>query len=498
MNSMTLHVLLGFAAALLAGCGDGPSGPGASPPEPPVAACVPDPSFATDSAAPAIIRVFPDNAFFHDRDDDGLVDLELAFDDGEEGAGVEPASVALAGPGGRDLLPTWEVTERSAGRLVVEETIAGLLPHGREIPIAVTVVDRACNRAGSTIALGELRPAALHTTIDVGDGNPFRELEDLVINPEGTRLYAVDQTAQLTVVDPNAYRLIERIDGPVGDLHGIVADWAGNRLFAVGFAGPGLAEFDATTGRPIRRIETTQGAFTLAVSKRTSEIYIPLEEEFVATQGFLSVVDRSEGREVAVIEAGLPPRSDNGILGQHGAVLNEDESMLFVASAVQRGLHVWSPLERAYMRVIDLNPEEEPERFGSVGDVDRRGGRVYAGTIGDRVTGAFLFEVEEKTGEISRSLEVGPRTDFNRLEISPDGKLLFVSGFSGTRFPHEGSPNYLIDLDRFRVIQALEGLPREFGYFDAAWHPDGTRIYVASTNRQGGNRIVVYLVRPDA
>jgi len=497
MNSMTLHVLLGFAAALLAGCGDGPSGPGASPPEPPVAACVPDPSFATDSAAPAIIRVFPDNAFFHDRDDDGLVDLELAFDDGEEGAGVEPASVALAGPGGRDLLPTWEVTERSAGRLVVEETIAGLLPHGREIPIAVTVVDRACNRAGSTIALGELRPAALHTTIDVGDGNPFRELEDLVINPEGTRLYAVDQTAQLTVVDPNAYRLIERIDGPVGDLHGIVADWAGNRLFAVGFAGPGLAEFDATTGRPIRRIETTQGAFTLAVSKRTSEIYIPLEEEFVATQGFLSVVDRSEGREVAVIEAGLPPRSDNGILNQHGAVLSKDESVLFVASGGQRGLHVWSPRERRHVAVIDLNREEGPDRLGSVLDVDRHAERIYAGAFRGRSGGALVVEVDE-TMEISRSLEVGQLTDFNRLEVSPDGKRLFVSGFSSTRLSHQGPPNYLINVDQFQVMQRLEGLPREFGYFDAAWHPDGTRIYVASTNRQGGNRIVVYLVRPDA
>jgi len=145
MNPVDLRTsvsLLGVVAALQWGCGDAPGGPQAlEPGRPPVAACVPDPAFASDTTAPRVTRVFPENVFFHDRDGDGLVDLELVFDDGEEGSGVDPASVALAGPGGRDLLATWGVTERSAGGLAVEETIAGLLPHGREIPIAVTVVD---------------------------------------------------------------------------------------------------------------------------------------------------------------------------------------------------------------------------------------------------------------------------------------------------------------------------------------------------------------------
>ncbi|MBA3585369.1 MAG: PD40 domain-containing protein [Gemmatimonadetes bacterium] len=140
------------------------------------------------------------------------------------------------------------------------------------------------------------------------------------------------------------------------------------------------------------------------------------------------------------------------------------------------------------------------ERLGTAGAIERVGGDLYVNVLRDFNVGSAVYRIDAATGEIIRIGSLGPETDLNTgAAASPDGTRLFVTGDSGSR-GNKGAANYLLALPTLEILASLEGAaaaPETFGYFGAAWHPDGKRIYVAASNFIGGrNEILVYLARP--
>lgn len=442
-----------------------------------------------DSVAPGLQVVFPAGGAF-DRDGDGLIEVELAFTD--TASGVDPATIRLT-VGGRDMLPNWEVTRRDTIGLVAEETLKGLLPAG-QVTLGISVSDRAGNERHETRFL-ELPVITLHRTIPL-PFDPVRRVQDVAMRPDGEVLFAVDETSELLLVDPNEYRLVAQPSGPLSDLQGIEFDAQRNRVYAVSFLHPGLAEFDGSTGQFLRLIPTTQGAFALALSRQTAEIYIPLEIEFEPMNGILSVVDLRLGDEVALIQSGIVHAAGDGsALGQHAAVLSDDEERLFVATAGD-GILVYDPQDRDFMKQIDLLANDE--RHGAAAAIERVGGDLYVNVLRDVHVGSAVYRVDGSTGAIEQIKGLGIGTDINTgAAASPDERWLFVTGAGGRS--HVGPPNYLLAVPSLDIIR-VEGLPEAsdlFAYKSAVWHPDGKRVYVSVGEIVGGNNtIVVYLVRP--
>lgn len=449
------------------------------PPEPP------------DASPPGLVVVFPDGGAY-DRDGDGLIEVELTFTDAV--SGVDPATIRLM-VGGRDVLTEWEVMRRDATGLVAEETVIGLLPAGR-VTLGIAVSDHAGNVRQETRFL-ELPVAILHRSIPL-PFDPVRRVQDVVMRPDGEVLFAVDETSELLLVDPNEYRLVAQPSGPLNDLQGVEFDAQRNRVYAVSFLFPGLAEFDGSTGDFLRLIPTTQGAFALALSRQTSEVYIPLEIEFEPMNGVLSVVDREVGQEVALIQSGIVHRAGDGTaLGQHAAVLTENEERLYVTTAGD-GLLAYDPHARGFGQQIDLLPNDE--RLGAAGAIHRVGGDLYINVLRDFHVGAAVYQLDASTGAIRTIKSLGAGSDINTgAAASPDGTRLFVTGISGSR-SIEGAASYLLALPTLEILARLDGAveaPETFGYNGVAWHPDGKRVYVAASDFVGGrNEILVYLVRP--
>ncbi len=362
------------------------------------------------------------------------------------------------------------------------------------------VEDRAGNVKSANLRL-ELPVGAIHRVMDVPNGgDPFQRVRNLEMGPDGKRLYVVASTAELIVVDPDAYKIVARTPSPIGDLRDVKGDWARGRLYAVSFLHPGLVEFDAATGQALRTLPTTQGAFTLAVSKQRPEIYVPLEVEFADVDGLLSVVDVALGREVEVIDSGVRNLDNpNAGLAQHVAVLTEDGSRLYIPNAGNQGVLVYDIERREYVDQIDLVPLE-PALMGSPLGGTRIGSVAYfAGREPDQPrTDGVAYKVDLTTHETVR-LVLGNGRDVNGIAASPDGQTLFVVGKSGGRLAHQGPPNYVVGVGDFRLRGTLPDVepdnPR-YGYKSAAWHPDGKRVYVASTDNFDKDQITVYVIRP--
>jgi DNA-binding beta-propeller fold protein YncE len=435
--------------------------------------------------------VFPAGGTY-DRDGDGLMEVELAFTDAA--SGVDPATIRLM-VGGRDVLSEWEVTRRDSTGLVAEETVAGLLPAGR-VTLGISVSDHAGNVRQET-RFPELPEAILHRSIPL-PFDPVRRVQDVVMRPDGEVLFAVDETSELLLVDPNEYRLVAQPSGPLNDLQGVEFDAQRNRVYAVSFLHPGLAEFDGSTGQFLRLIPTTQGAFALALSRQTAEVYIPLEIEFEPMNGILSVVDREVGQEVALIQSGITDRDQDGsILGQHAAVLTEDEQRLYIPT-VGNGVLVYDPADRSLVQQVDLLAGDE--RLGTALGAERAGDDLYVNVFRDFHVGAAVYQLDASTGAIRTIKSLGAGSDISTgAAASPDGTRLFVTGISGSR-SIEGAASYLLALPTLEILARLDGaveVPQTFGYNGVAWHPDGKRAYVAASDFVGGrNEILVYLVRP--
>ena len=337
MTKMTVLCLLGvlFPVALLLGCDEGSSGP-------------------TDIIAPELDLVFPTRTSY-DADDDGLLDVEVAFED--RTTGVDPERIRVQ-VDGIDVLDGWAVTRSDSAGFAAEETLAGLLPSGEHL-VTVIVEDRAGNMKSASLRL-ELPVGAIHRVMDLSNAaDPFQRVRNLEMSPDGRRLYVVASTTELIVVDPETYEVVSRTPSPIGDLRDVKGDWARGRLYAVSFEYPGLVEFDAATGQALRTLPTTQGAYALAVSRQRQEVYVPLEVEFADVDGLLSVVDVTAGREIEVIDSGVRNEvNPNGVLGQHSAILTEDGTHLYVPNVQAEGVLVYDVVRREYVDQIDLIPLE--------------------------------------------------------------------------------------------------------------------------------------------
>ncbi len=469
-----LGVLL--PVALLLGCDERSGGP-------------------TDFIAPELDLFFPTGTSY-DADGDGLMDVVVTFEG--ETADVNPGETRVR-VDGIDVLDGWTVTRSDSTGFAAEETLAGLLSSGEHL-IEVIVEDRAGNVKSANLRL-ELPVGAIHRVMDVPNGgDPFQRVRNLEMGPDGKRLYVVASTAELIVVDPDAYKIVARTPSPIGDLRDVKGDWARGRLYAVSFLHPGLVEFDAATGQALRTLPTTQGAFTLAVSRQRQEVYVPLEVEFSDVDGLLSVVDMAAGREVEVIDSGVRNEiNPSGVLAQRAAILSEDGTYLYVPNAQNQGVLVYDVAQRAFLRQIDINPFE-PERLGSALGATRVGSFLFlvGRESGYPHANGIAFRVDLGTNQTLRRV-LGNGWDVNGIVASPDGQTLFVVGKSGGRLPHLAPGNYLLDAASFQLRGTLPDVEPDdpyYGYTSAAWHPDGKRVYVTSTDNYGKDQITVYVVRP--
>jgi YVTN family beta-propeller protein len=221
----------------------------------------------------------------------------------------------------------------------------------------------------------------------------------------------------------------------------------------------------------------------------------------------LSVLDSGNGREVARIETGNTP---------HSAVITPDEEVIFVANtgfggqtsrtvtAISTSTHAtlatinvgFGPLDMAMsssgdvvyvsnsdsrsLSVIDVAARREVTRINLSGLVDgpfgvavsHDGKTVYATDIGSNQV--FLVDAESRvvTGQIS--VVPSPRS----LALSPDGRMLYVSGFEGGIG--------VVDLAAGREVERIS---TSCGVFRVAVSPDGATLY--ATDQDGSNLIVV-------
>ncbi|MGH7544264.1 MAG: hypothetical protein ACREK7_10035, partial [Gemmatimonadota bacterium] len=129
------------------------------------------PTAPPDTGSPLIEVRFPTAATAFDRDDDGLVNLEVVFSDSVSGIDATTIQVTadrpVKGPAGSsaNLLEFWTVGRADSAGVVLEETVDNLLPRG-EVQLTVSVADRAGNRMSRAITL-DLPPAAPHKVIDL-------------------------------------------------------------------------------------------------------------------------------------------------------------------------------------------------------------------------------------------------------------------------------------------------------------------------------------------
>jgi len=350
------------AAVLLAAgatCGDdsGPSGP---PP---------------DVDPPEITIVFPTDGE-HDRDGDGLVDIEVVFAD--SGRGIDPATIRVTsdrslkgGPGaGEDLLPAWTVTRADSMRLVLEETVEHLLPRGSGT-LTVSATDGAGN--GSEVAIDlDLQPAALHKVIDLR-ASQIASTSRVVVSPDVRRAYVTTEEltgSAISVVDLERLAWAKTERTPLRGLSQIALDEGRGRLYVMSIDFPRMAVFDLGAERFMAEANPSRRGIGIAYSATRDEIYIGLEVEDSPDEStaWIQVMDAATLERKTVWVLDYENVSNKGKMrGMSALVLNPFESRLYVTTSdfAQDGILVVDPERGKLVELFDLQPEREAFRGGA-------------------------------------------------------------------------------------------------------------------------------------
>lgn len=464
-------LLLGLAA--YSGCSD--EGPTAPP----------------DTGSPLIQVVFPSSATAFDRDQDGLVDLEVAFSD--SGSGIDASTIRLTadtplkgGPGaGADLTNVWTVARADSSRLVIEETVDHLLPRG-EVTLTISVSDRAGNPMSRAMTL-ELPPAVRHKIIDL-QTDTFGNVSQVAVSPDGRLAYVSIERRSfgsvVAIVDLERLEWVRNLSWPVAGLSEMVVDGARGRLYIGSFLEPQVAVLDLSTQSFLAPIAISARGIGMALSQQRSELYIGLEIEGGESTGFVSVVDVDQGIETRIIDLGITSRLNPGItMGMLALVLDPTETILYATTPddVAEGILVIDPIDGRLLRQIDMAPEL-PDEFATflagARDLARNGndlvatGSNFATGMGGRVV---VFPADDP-GRMRFGPTEGQFLFPRNLAIAPDGTEWAMTAFNNPDLPHQV---LLMDAASLDVIWRDEMPLGASSPFGIAFRPDGNVLLTA-------------------
>ncbi|MGH7589015.1 MAG: hypothetical protein ACRELU_10530 [Gemmatimonadota bacterium] len=446
------------------------------------------PTAPPDTGSPLIEVRFPTSATTFDRDDDGLVDLDVAFTD--SGSGIDASTIRLTsdqplkGPAGSDanLLEFWTVARADSAGLVIEETVDNLLPRG-EATLTVTVADKAGNRMTRTIAL-ELPPASLHKVIDL-QTDTFGNTSQVAVSPDGRFAFvAINRESfgsVVAIVDLERLEWVRNLSWPTAGLSEMVVDPARGRLYIGSFLEPQIAVLDLATQSFLAPIPVAARGIGMALSQQRSELYMGLEVEGGKSTAFISVVDVDQGSEIRVIDLGITSRLNPGeTMGMVQLVLDPTGTILFATTPpniVAEGILVIDPIEGRLLGQIDMAPEN-PEFLSGARDLARVGNELIATGEGAPGGGGRLFVIPiNDPGRTRIVVTGGGQFLFPRdLAIAPDGSEWAMTAFNNPDLPHQV---LLMEAGSLRVVWRDELPLGASSPFGIAFRPDGNVLVTA-------------------
>lgn len=471
------RVLRGAAGGLfwfLAGfsCGDDPSGP------------------TRDS--PLFDVVFPTAQAF-DRDEDGLVDLEIAFS--QTGSPVDLSTLEIRsdrplgpnGQGGRDLMDGFEVVSLDGEAAVLEETTDAILPDG-EVEIRVRAEDQTGASSEEAVTI-TLPAGAFHRYLESGIVITGLEPFGVEVVPDDTVgfLLTTDHvivpfhTRKLEVLPPLSTGAIrDPVDG--------VWDPVSGRMFIVSIATGHLLAIDPKTLTIEAPISLSARGTGIERGPTSGLLYVSL----ATREASIAVVDPVARAQVRLIQTDvidpLNPQ-DDAFIGNAGIPTEEDR--IYVPRKVTPGgVVVVNPLTGEVLEEIDIGASANTLGLGLPNDsvLDRLHSRLFVTDVSSPPLGG-LAEVDIETNMLLRRIDSADRTG-RAIALSPSSRRVLVT-MNTVRGAVGQAENWLVDPASFSILQRFtDDLRSEIGDNTPAFRSDGQLIFVPS-----GNGIGVYLNR---
>jgi len=417
---------------------------------------------------PPQIQILSPTDTSYDLNADGLLDVSVAWSD--SGGRVNPATATVRSLGpligtadtSTNLVRAWQVVRLDSVGLLLRETIADLLPDGRN-RLEVSVADTAGNRFTDTVTF-DLPHAAFSRTIETGLATAISSY-DIVTDSAGHRGYmTTGQT--LVVFDADSLRIVA-----------LIPSMGSNRLASVVLDEPRGAAYVAE-GRVERyglRTNAYQGDVPgtystagLSRSRANSQV-VYTGEDFAGYLGYVDVV-----ADIRIDDMPIPhPYSLEEFVPTMAVLANDTK--LYMARYSQGGILVVDPRSKQIVRHVDT-AGNGPFNSGSFA-LSRDDRHLYlALTDGDP---RGVADLDTFSDSIVRILDLSQWVPVG-IQLSPSQRRLFL-----TTIPRDTlvpSLNFLIDVQRWAVLQFFNqpkapGVLRVDG--PIAFRPDGKLIFVA-------------------
>jgi len=437
-----------------------------------------------DTVAPRLQFVFPtasDPRFgaTFDRDSNGLMDLELTWNDSL--GRVNPASLKIIARGGvpgaapdTNLALGWRNVRLDSTGAAFEETVPLLLRSGLTT-LVVSLADSAGNAVTDSVTVA-LPPASFHRVINLNHDSawPQERATNFVLLPDGSKGAVPFAGGHVAIFDPDGIF-------PTRYIHGVP-----NLTFAarIGFdATSGLAYMGGggheTNGISVVNLQTEQFDRSVDVGGGVVSVFVQGSRLYVGeacTTGRIIVLDKVTLTEVGRVEPNYP---NTGSLCNNSVVRAFNSTgTIGWARTVNQGVMSFDAQSFAMLQHLDVRPPAGDSQFGEARDIKLLNDRwLYLAKLD-----YGLDEIDLTTGQLSQHYPGSgvPGGSILELSIAPDSTRLFVSD------PPQGR---VLSVPGLATIWTLA--PR-MGYQDGAiWHPDGKRVYVMAEYDMD-----VYIVRP--
>jgi hypothetical protein len=453
----------------------------------------PAPPVPHDTTAPFVHVVYPppDSGTLYDRDSNGLVDLEVTWDD--SGSLVVPASVRVTCapeclPGltaDTNLAAGWRVVRRDTAGLVLEETAPLLLREGVRT-LTVTVADTAGNVSGPVRVPLVLPTGAFHRAISLA-GRPSCQPErgvNLVLTPDGRKGFAPYHGC-LAVFDPEGVTPTHFIEGVpnTGWAAFIDLDTATGLAYIAG----GGTE---TLGFTVLDTRTEQVVGQKTFGTPIASVAVDGDRLFAGescTDGRIHVIDKRTLTQLGTVMVGAVSYLGNCV--NSAAFTFTSDHRVGWAGVVGAGLVRFDPVAMTLLNYYDLEPSWDGY-FGNTRDIALIGDHwLYLARVDEGLTlyqDAPWFRLAQFDGGNH------PAWVVPTLAVSPDQHWLVVNVTATA--PYGG-----VWGSTPRVYEVPMGLtlryvyPPQLGHVTDAvtFHPDGKRFYVMAEYQ-----VNVYLLRP--
>lgn len=462
----TYGTLLVSAVLLGVNCSDGPSGPEDDPP---------------------VIEILFPTAGSYDRDQDGLVDIEIAFRD--TGSGLNEQSLEIrsnrplgpSGTGGANILDSFEIVARDSLHIVLEETTNSLLPTG-EIDLVVRIADRLGNLMEGTIQL-DLPAGAFHKHMPSPTADDFGQGIELVpTGPNGAPVGLLLLRAELVPFDPRELTYGEPVSTQ-GVVDPVDGEWdtQTQRLYLVSVTSGDVVVLDPVT----MQIEQSIPIFarSTGISQGPSGLlYISCS----TPRATISVVDPVAHREIRFLETTVtdPVFPNEPAFIATPRVAREEDRAYVPLQISPGGILVVDLVTAQVIRNIDVNPLSPLGGIVVESDMNQDRTILYLGES-LQPGGLTVLDVESES-IVTRVLAPGFRGAYPTL--SPTEDRIFLTLGSGTGGVPE---NWIIDTATFEILARIPVPHANFsGAHQSVFRPDGQLVFVVT-----GNGMSVYLNR---